>query len=320
VGRALARRLLVIMALAIVGTYEVASGVVEERPVAQSAEYAPTLTTRSAPSAMDELAGPPAPADLDVMTFNLRYASDRVPNSWAQRRPATRTLLNIEKPDLIGTQEGLPAQLRDIRNDLGTGYEYIGMGRDGGDSGEHMAIFYRKARLTPQKSGNFWLSTTPQIPGSKSWGSSNIRMVTWVLFADRRTGTRFYAVNTHLDNNSDNARRQAAKLIAARLAAFDSLPIVLTGDFNSPAESTSAVYRLLVDQTGLRDAWTTAPRRGPAYATIHNYRPLVPNGERDDWILTTPGVTALAALMNTYRRGTQYPSDHLPVQVRLRLP
>jgi hypothetical protein len=37
-------------------------------------------------------------------------------------------------------------------------------------------------------------------------------------------------------------------------------------------------------------------------------------------VLTTPGVTALASLINTYRSGTQYPSDHLPVQVRLRLP
>jgi endonuclease/exonuclease/phosphatase family metal-dependent hydrolase len=314
------------MVLAIVGTYEVGSGIVEERPVAQPARYAPTLAAarRSAtgpePSAMDALAGPPASADLDVMTFNLRYASDRTPNSWAQRRPAMRTLLDVEKPDLIGTQEGLPAQLRDIRNDLGAGYDYIGMGRNGGDSGEHTAIFYNRARLAPQKAGNFWLSTTPQVPGSKSWGAGNIRMLTWALFTDLRSGTRFYAVNTHLDNNSENARRQAAKLITARLAAFDSLPMVLTGDFNSPAQSSSAVYQLLIDHAGFRDTWTTAPRRGPPYATIHNYRPLVSNGERDDWILTTPGVTALAALMNTYRRGSQYPSDHLPVQARLRLP
>ena len=62
------------------------------------------------------------------------------------------------------------------------------------------------------------------------------------------------------------------------------------------------------------------PLRGPAYATIHNYQPLVPDGERADWILTTPDVTALAALVNTYRLDGQYPSDHLPVEVRLRLP
>jgi endonuclease/exonuclease/phosphatase family metal-dependent hydrolase len=95
---------------------------------------------------------------------------------------------------------------------------------------------------------------------------------------------------------------------------------VVTGDFNTPAQPSSQVYHLLVDRAGLRDTWTAAPRRSPGYATIHNYQPLVPDGRRDDWILTTPDVTTLAALMNTHRQGTQYPSDHLPVQVRLRLP
>ena len=269
---------------------------------------------------MDALAGPAAPGDLDVMTFNLRFASTSTPNSWAQRRPVTRALLTVERPDLIGTQEGLAAQLGDIENDLGAGYDYIGTGRNGGNLDEHMAIFFNKARLLPRRSGNFWLSTTPEVPGSLSWGSRHVRMVTWVLLDDLATGRRFYAVNTHLDNVSENARRHAAVLIRQRLAAFDPLPIVLTGDFNTPSQSSSPVYHLLVDQAGYRDTWTTAPRRGPSYATIHNYQPLVPDGERDDWILTTPGITAVAALMNTYRLGSQYPSDHLPVQVRLRLP
>lgn len=269
---------------------------------------------------MESLAGPAGPADLDVMTFNLRYAAAVPPNSWAERRPVMRTLLTTERPDLIGTQEGLADQLRDIGNDLGPDYDRIGLGREGGDLGEHMAIFFDKTRLAPQKSGNFWLSDTPSVPGSISWGSNSIRMVTWVLFADRKTGRRFYAVNTHLDNKSENARRNGAALLAQRLATFERLPIVLTGDFNSAAQSSSQVYHLLVDRTGLRDTWITAPRRGPAYATIHNYEALVPNGVRADWILTTPGVTPLAALMNTYRSGSQYPSDHLPVQVRLRLP
>jgi endonuclease/exonuclease/phosphatase family metal-dependent hydrolase len=183
-----------------------------------------------------------------------------------------------------------------------------------------MAIFYDRARLLLRDSGTFWLSETPEVPGSISWAAGNVRMVTWALFTDLRTGRPFYAVNTHLDNRSENARRHAAQLLAARLAAFAPLPIVLTGDFNTPAHSGSHVYHLLVDQHGLRDTWTTAARRGPAYATIHNYQPLVPDGERDDWILTTPDVTALATLMNTHRNGTQFPSDHLPVQARLRLP
>ena len=42
----------------------------------------------AAPAAvLDALVGPASPGDLDVMTFNLRYASGDRPNSWMQRRP-----------------------------------------------------------------------------------------------------------------------------------------------------------------------------------------------------------------------------------------
>ncbi|MEU8658551.1 endonuclease/exonuclease/phosphatase family protein [Actinoplanes philippinensis] len=270
-------------------------------------------------SAMDRLAGPAAPGDLEVMSFNLRYASITPPNSWGQRRPVTRALLRSEHPDLIGTQEGLPIQLRDIESDLGPDYDRIGVGRDPGGLGEHMEIFYNRTRLNPWSRGHFWLSETPDVPGSTSWNSHRVRMVTWVLFADRRTGRRFYAVNTHLDNVSQIARLHSARLITDRLAGFAPLPIVLTGDFNSPAEPSADVYRILTVDAGLRDTWT-ALLRGPAWGTIHNYEPLIPDGERDDWILTSPGVTALAALINTHEQAGQFPSDHLPVQARLRLP
>ncbi|MEU4237070.1 endonuclease/exonuclease/phosphatase family protein [Actinoplanes sp. NPDC026619] len=318
----LGRRSMILTALALFCTQQFGGDAVRAAPPAPPpAVVVAPPAAGPPPSAMDALAGPAAPADLDVMTFNLRYASTRTPNSWAQRRPVTRALLTTERPDLIGTQEGLVAQLRDIKADLGPGYDYIGVGRnDGRTKGEYAAIFFDKARLLPRTSGSFWLSETPQVPASISWGSFAVRIVTWVLFADLETGRHFYAVNTHLDNRSENARRWSARLIAQRLAAFEPLPIVLTGDFNSAAQPSSQVYSTLVGRSGYRDSWTTATRRGPGYQTIHNYQRLVPDGERDDWILTAPGVTTVAALMNTYRRGTQYPSDHLPVQARLRLP
>lgn len=270
---------------------------------------------------MDALAGPAAAGDLDVMTFNLRFASTLRPNSWAQRRPAMRALLTTELPDLIGTQEGLAAQLGDIENDLGSRYDYIGVGREGGTRGEFMAVFYDNTRLAAQASGHFWLSDTPDVPGSNTWGGGSIRMVTWVRFLDLVTGKQFHAVNTHLDNVSEYARQRAAQLVRDRLAAFDpALPIVLTGDFNTAAQASSYVYDLLVNRVGYRDSWITAPVRGTPYGTFHNYLPLAPNGPRIDWVLTTPDITTRASLINTYRNGSQYPSDHLPVQVRLHLP
>ncbi|MCM4076551.1 endonuclease/exonuclease/phosphatase family protein [Paractinoplanes hotanensis] len=272
-------------------------------------------------SAMDALAGRAAAADLHVMSLNLRYAGPGLPNSWPQRRPVMRNLLTTEQPDLIGTQEGLNDQLRDLEDDLGDRYDYVGTGRLGGHRGEFMAVFYNKERLTRQAYGHFWLSDTPQAPGSETWGGWSVRMVTWAQFQDRKTGKRFYAVNTHLDNASERARRMSADLIRARLQAMDPpLPTILTGDFNTPAQPGGYVYDVLVTQAGLRDTWPMAARRGRLYGTFHGYSPLAPDGPRIDWVLTTPGITASAALINAYHRDSQYPSDHLPVQVRLRLP
>ncbi|WP_236048103.1 endonuclease/exonuclease/phosphatase family protein [Paractinoplanes ovalisporus] len=272
----------------------------------------------AATSAMERLAGPAKPGDLHVMTFNLRYGSTATPNSWAQRRPVMRNLLATERPDLIGIQEGLSEQLSDIVGDLDDAYGYVGKGRLGGTRGEFSAILYRKERLTPQAYGNFWLSNTPAIPGSETWGGWSVRMVTWGRFLDRTTGKQFYAVNTHLDNASEYARFRAAMLIRHRIKAMG--PIVLTGDFNSPARLGGHVYDVLVARAGLRDSWMTAQERGPAYGTFHGYRPLVSGGPRIDWVLTSADVVVTAALINTYRRGSQFPSDHLPVQVRVRLP
>jgi hypothetical protein len=114
-------------------------------------------------------AGPHADpsATLDVMTFNLRYASAAAPHSWAERRPVMRQLLLGASPHLIGTQEGLYQQLRDIEQDLGGGYGWIGTGREGGSHGEFVAIFYATDRLVPLEYDHFWLSETPGTIGSK---------------------------------------------------------------------------------------------------------------------------------------------------------
>ena len=270
----------------------------------------------------DGLAGAATPGDLDVMTFNLRYADTTGPNSWTVRRPAMQDLLRAEHPDLIGTQEGLSGQLADIESDLGGQYAFIGTGREGGTLGEYVAIFYDTTRLAPQEHHDFWLSDTPEVPGSNTWGGGSIRMVTWVRFLDRLTGGQFYAVNTHLDNASAQVRLRAAELIQNRLAALDpTLPVVLTGDFNDEANTNNPVYDLLVRQASYVDSWTTAANRSTLYGTFHDYQPLVANGPRIDWILTTPGVSVSAAAINTYCSPSgQYPSDHLPVQARLHLP
>jgi endonuclease/exonuclease/phosphatase family metal-dependent hydrolase len=265
----------------------------------------------------DVLIGPARADALHVMSFNLRYASDSTPNSWVQRRPALAALLRDERPTVLGTQEGLYGQLKDIEQDLPGYYDWIGIGRAGGSRDEFMAVFYDSRRLTPMEFDHYWLSDTPNLIGSKSWGSASIRMVTSVRFADNRTRAEFVFVNTHLDDQSELARTRAAELLRDRINAISpALPVVLTGDFNAPAQN-SVPYGILTG-SGLSDAWTAATdRRTPQYGTWHGYQPPVVGGPRIDWILTRGPVAVSAAAINPFAHNGQLPSDHFPMQALL---
>jgi endonuclease/exonuclease/phosphatase family metal-dependent hydrolase len=253
------------------------------------------------------------------MTFNLRYASTREPNSWAVRRPVMRELLRGETPHVIATQEGLYQQLLDIESDLAPYYEWIGTGREGGSRDESVAIYYDTRRLAPVGHDTFWLSDTPRVIGSNTWGAALPRVATWVRFRDLRDGGReFFLLNTHLDHVSQYARTRAASLIVETIKGFDpSLPCLVTGDFNAAAHGNPA-YDILLG-AGLADTWDTAAVRSAPYATFHGYRPLTPDGERIDWILASAGVTSHQASVDTFSDNGQFPSDHLPVQATLTL-
>ncbi|MET0132517.1 MAG: endonuclease/exonuclease/phosphatase family protein [Kibdelosporangium sp.] len=264
--------------------------------------------------------GPAQGDSLHVMSFNLRFASASAPNSWPQRRSVVAELLNRELPTVLGTQEGLSRQLRDIDDDLPPRYDWLGVGRDGGSRGEFTAIFYDTSRLLLRESGQYWLSDTPAVTGSATWGNEVPRMVTWARFADRRDGKEFYTVNTHFDNNSDNANRRAAILVLTRIGRFTAgLPVLLIGDFNDPAGNAPS-YDIMVTRGGLTDSWPAAARHSTAlYATYHGYRRLRPEGKRIDWILTKGAVTVNSAAINTFAKNGQYPSDHFPVHASVTL-
>ena len=255
------------------------------------------------------------------MTFNLCVASGEPPHSWPERRPVMNRLLRAERPDVIGTQEGTVGQLREIASDLPTCYDSIGEGREGGGRGEAMQIFFDSRRLEPLEAGHYWLSDTPDIPGSKTWPGCCPRMVTWIRFNDRSTPGQFYLLNTHLEAFSVEARARSADLVLDRMKRLDhNVPVLMTGDFNEPARRGATVYDKLVGGGPLVDSWEAAGTRGRSVATFHGYGPTVPEGERIDWILTSPSVDARASTINTYAEGDRLPSDHFPVQALVHLP
>jgi endonuclease/exonuclease/phosphatase family metal-dependent hydrolase len=256
--------------------------------------------------------------ELAVMTYNLRFASDRPPNAWPDRRPVMRTLLQQYRPDLIGTQEGVFSQLKQVSEDL-PGYDTVGLGRDGGSRGEFMMIFYKRDRLELLEYDHFWLSDTPDVMASSTWGNTNKRMVTWARFLDRKTRREFYFWNTHLDHALQPAREKAAALILERIAkqTNPALPLLLVGDFNAVA-GDNPVYDLLTQKGGLRDTWFLAEtRKNEKSNSFNGFKELEEDDQRIDWILARGELRVRASEIITFRQNGQWPSDHFPVMAWL---
>ncbi len=171
--------------------------------------------------------------ELKVMSYNIRLGSGKDgTNAWPLRFMATYEMIKDQAPDVFGIQEALDYQVAFIEQECK--YEYVGVGRDNGrKEGEHMAIFWNKKTVSMLKWGTFWLSETPDKP-SMGWDAACKRTATWALMKCKKTGKKFYFVNTHLDHKGAEAQKNGLKLVVEKIAEInrDGYPMVLTGDFN----------------------------------------------------------------------------------------
>ena len=174
------------------------------------------------------------PKELKVMSYNIRLGVGKDgTNSWQYRAPATIAMLEAQKPDVFGVQEAYGFQIAFIE-EYCKNFKSVGVGReDGKKKGEYMSIFWNKKTVSLLKWGTFWLSETPEKP-SMGWDANCIRTATWALMKDKKTGKKFYFVNTHLDHKGAEAQKNGLKLIVDRIASINpqGYPMVLTGDFN----------------------------------------------------------------------------------------
>ena len=243
------------------------------------------------------------------MTFNVRVPLEQDgENGWPRRKDLLADLVAKARPDIIGTQELKKVQ-GDYLLERMPQYAWFGIDRLGGRSDEHMGIFYLREKLQLIELGNFWLSDTPGVPGSISWGHPYSRMVTWGLFEVKKDGRRFYVYNTHFPYRAEDeaARTRAAELIAARIEALPpAAPLVLLGDFNTLPDTPAygLLSKLLID---VRTAAGTVT--GPE-GTFHGFTGKAER--RIDWIFAR-GLRPLRVRTDSTSRKGRYPSDHFPV-------
>ncbi|UCD76388.1 MAG: endonuclease/exonuclease/phosphatase family protein [Phycisphaerales bacterium] len=261
------------------------------------------------------------------MSFNLRYGTaNDGENRWDNRRELLVETIRAFEPDLLGTQECLDFQADYLRARM-PGYEFVGAGRnDGRESGEMAAILFKADRFEKLDEGHFWLSETPEIPGSKSWDTSLTRIASWVKLRSRRDPQLIiYFFNTHFDHRGEVARLESARLLRRKIQAIaGGLPAVITGDFNAAAgPPPSPPYQALVGhapagEPALIDTYRHLhPRPGEEEGTFNGFAGTA-DGPRIDWILTSTHFTTREAAIDRTNRDDRYPSDHFAVTAVLR--
>jgi endonuclease/exonuclease/phosphatase family metal-dependent hydrolase len=266
------------------------------------------------------------------MSFNIRDGTfNDHENRWENRRAILYGVLRKYDCDIIGLQEAYRFQIDQICEALPQ-YGWIGVGRDDGkDKGEHSAILYRKDKLDVAEQGTFWFSDTPQKPGSITWGNVVTRVCTWGRFLDKRSGKAFYVFNLHLDHIWQPSREKSAVLLERRIAERQHAdPVIVTGDFNSGEKNEVIAY--LEGRLPLKDAKAVAAMA--PFPLIDTFRLIHPeakqvgtfhefkggrNGEKIDYIFTSPSLKVLDASILYDAEEGRYPSDHFPIMARISL-
>jgi endonuclease/exonuclease/phosphatase family metal-dependent hydrolase len=259
----------------------------------------------------------PVKNNVKVMTLNIRYDNpDDSLYAWPRRATQVCNFIKNEKPDIFGLQEVLWNQYQLLDSAL-LDYSSIGVGRsNGAREGELNPVFFRKGKFELVRNITFWLSESPEIAGSKSWGASLPRIVTWMELVDKNNHKHFFFFNTHFAHDSDSARLMSSKILLNEVNKIaEGFPFIITGDFNMPPTSTG--YSILTgpDESVplLKDAYVITEKRpsGPVY-TFNGFSDKIKTA-RIDYIFVRNGMKVLDYKTVVKKEHGIFISDHWPV-------
>jgi endonuclease/exonuclease/phosphatase family metal-dependent hydrolase len=250
---------------------------------------------------------------IKVMTLNIRYDNkwDSL-NAWPHRSAMVASFTTAQQPDLLGMQEVLWHQYEFLDSAL-TGYGSVAVGRDDGiHGGEATPVFYRLDRFNAVKHGTFWLSATPEIPGSVGWGAALTRIATWVKLTDKITGDTILFMNTHFDHISDSARVMSAKILLKKIKEFSgNNKFIITGDFNALPESL-AIREITSDGIAI-DTYSISQKKPEGESYTFNGFSDKKKEERIDYIFVRSGMEVNWHRTVKIKQGDIFISDHWPV-------
>lgn len=254
-----------------------------------------------------------------LSSCNIRYAADDENNQWSSRLPLLADTLRRAAPKVLGTQEGWEWQLRELEEQL-PGYRIAADHRYWMEERMYPSLFVSED-VTVNRSGDTWLSETPDLPGSRSFGSLYPRLMSWAEVALPSTPP-FLCANLHLDHQSSRTRVRQIEVALNSLSELlePGTPLCLMGDFNDPPGG--AVARAIVKASPslglhLNDPWKSLDL--PEISSYHGYGTAEENWSRIDWILLSDHFACQSIELNRAAQPPLYPSDHYPVMAKVEL-
>jgi endonuclease/exonuclease/phosphatase family metal-dependent hydrolase len=236
------------------------------------------------------------------------------PEDWsAGRRDVCLSVIKARKPNILCLQEVGRGQYDDFAQAfpgmIAIGYvdPYTDKHPRRFQSAKNV-ILYSTDRYQQISAGQYWLSETPLIAGSRLKGEGLPRHVTWVRLKDRASQKEFRVICTHW------TLTQPSRLIESRMLTTEAgspyppeFPQLLAGDLNS--ESDSLEHKLLIE-AGWKDSYEM-PHKDFANA--------VPKPRKIDFIYLHGQVTPIASEMFREQKNGIYPSDHPFVSAEINL-
>ncbi len=250
-----------------------------------------------------------------IISSNIRFDAPKDgKHSWINRKPVLCQVIADYAPDLLGTQEGRKLQLMDLAAGL-KGLEMVDSHREWIEERMYPTIFVNPETIEVEKSGDIWLSKTPDMAGSSSFESSFPRLCTWIKGKFKKNHQHFFYVNCHLDHVKAETRIGQIKVLIKEVqkANFHHYPLILSGDFNEgPQEGVRCL--LISECPNLYDPWNDLGYL--EQESHHKFQGHLAGAQRIDWILVDHLFKCEEIILDKYQKSGIYPSDHFPLKAQ----
>lgn len=182
---------------------------------------------------------------MKIVSFNIRCpwieTQKNAANSFIHRAGMIYDKLLAERPEIVAFQEVREPTEHFLRHSLSDIYDFNMFYRSENYDGEGLLLATLKGSVAVDGLERFWLSPTPNVPGSRFPEQSPCPRI--AVFAECReisSGRVVRVCNLHLDHISDEARVLGMQVVLDRLGELDlsrHLPTVMLGDFNARPDS-----------------------------------------------------------------------------------